>query len=311
MKVNINYGAIYGRLALVFGYIKPCDAELKMKEHNAFKSVYCGLCRQLGRSFGFWARMTLNYDFVFLAMLYYGTTDEMPEICNGRCFLNPFKQIPVCKPDKGLEYTADVAALMIHYKLEDNVLDSGLLKKGLWKSALALTSSSWKNAAERQPFANDIVRNMMEKQKKVEEQNSESIDQACEPTAWAMGELLSAISTTQENQIALRRMGYLVGRYVYLCDALEDMEQDIKSGNYNPFLVKYNVRSKDDESLLEAVSRGRDSLFMTVGEIGVVSSQLEFTCFEPIIRNIIDYGMKQSVLEIINKDGECCNENTL
>ena len=53
----------------MFGYIKPVKAELKVKEWEAYQGIYCGLCKQLAKRYGFFARMTLNYDFVFLAML--------------------------------------------------------------------------------------------------------------------------------------------------------------------------------------------------------------------------------------------------
>ena len=52
----------------MFGYIKPVKAELKVKEWEAYQGIYCGLCKQLAKRYGFFARMTLNYDFVFLAM---------------------------------------------------------------------------------------------------------------------------------------------------------------------------------------------------------------------------------------------------
>ena len=47
----------------MFGYIKPAKAELKVKEWEAYQGIYCGLCKQLARRYGWFARMTLNYDF--------------------------------------------------------------------------------------------------------------------------------------------------------------------------------------------------------------------------------------------------------
>ena len=53
----------------MFGYVKPYNPELRVRELEEYKAVYCGLCKQLGRSFGVFARFTLSYDFAFLAML--------------------------------------------------------------------------------------------------------------------------------------------------------------------------------------------------------------------------------------------------
>ena len=60
----------------VFGYIKPVKAELKVKEWEAYQGIYCGLCKQLAERYGLFARMTLNYDFVFLAVLDMGLRER-------------------------------------------------------------------------------------------------------------------------------------------------------------------------------------------------------------------------------------------
>ena len=54
----------------MFGYIKPFQPELKVREAEDYKAIYCGLCKELGRSYGIFARMTLSYDFAFMAMLF-------------------------------------------------------------------------------------------------------------------------------------------------------------------------------------------------------------------------------------------------
>ena len=53
----------------MFGYIRIAKPELKVKEYEMYKAIYCSLCRELGRSYGFLSRLTLSYDFTFLALL--------------------------------------------------------------------------------------------------------------------------------------------------------------------------------------------------------------------------------------------------
>ena len=36
----------------VFGYLKPDKPELKIREYEEYKSVYCGLCKYLGKDYG-------------------------------------------------------------------------------------------------------------------------------------------------------------------------------------------------------------------------------------------------------------------
>ena len=53
----------------MFGYVKACTPELKIKEFETYKAVYCSLCKKLGKSYGILSRFTLSYDFTFLAIL--------------------------------------------------------------------------------------------------------------------------------------------------------------------------------------------------------------------------------------------------
>ena len=50
----------------MFGYIKPYNQELKLKEIQRYSGCYCALCDQLKRDYGFLSRFILNYDVTFL-----------------------------------------------------------------------------------------------------------------------------------------------------------------------------------------------------------------------------------------------------
>ena len=53
----------------MLGYVRPVRDELKVKEWKYYRAAYCGVCDAMGRRMGLTARMFLNYDFTFLAML--------------------------------------------------------------------------------------------------------------------------------------------------------------------------------------------------------------------------------------------------
>ena len=53
----------------MFGYVRPAADRLTQEQTDLFRSAYCGLCRTLGRRYGLPARMILNYDLAFLAIL--------------------------------------------------------------------------------------------------------------------------------------------------------------------------------------------------------------------------------------------------
>ena len=81
----------------MFGYVKTCTPQLRICEWEAYRGVYCGLCRTLGHRFGPLARLTLSYDFTFLAMLDMALREEPPEYRRRSCGVNPLRRCPHCE----------------------------------------------------------------------------------------------------------------------------------------------------------------------------------------------------------------------
>ena len=59
----------------MFGYVRIYKPELKMAEFEHYQGVYCSLCKQLGKRYVVMARMTLSYDFTFLAVFRMALSD--------------------------------------------------------------------------------------------------------------------------------------------------------------------------------------------------------------------------------------------
>lgn len=53
----------------MFGYVKVCKPELKVREYEEYKAVYCTLCRVIGKEYGQTSRALLNYDATFYILL--------------------------------------------------------------------------------------------------------------------------------------------------------------------------------------------------------------------------------------------------
>ena len=118
--------------------MRPLEGQLRVCELEAYKAVYCGLCRQLGQSFGLPARFTLSYDASFLALLGLALAEEKPAMAPGRCPFNPLGKRPVCREAPALAFAADVAVLLLYWKLRDNLTDEGPGRRLLARSGLLL-----------------------------------------------------------------------------------------------------------------------------------------------------------------------------
>jgi hypothetical protein len=250
-----------------------------VKELEAFRAVYCGLCKQLGRSFGSAAKLTLSYDFVFLAMLAYSQSEIKPDITRGRCAVNPLLRVPVCKGDEILRFCADAAALMIYYNLRDKI-DDGNIFIGILRPFAARAKNK---AAKREPQTHNIIKELYKRQKEVEAAENVSIDQAAEPTATALSLIAANLSADPDQKRVLERFGYMLGRYIYIADALEDFERDIKTKSFNPVTAREHAKQ---------------TLMMTAGEAGLACGLLKLPVFEPVIHNVVYLGLAEQIERI-------------
>ena len=96
-----------------------------MIEYDTYKAVYCGLCKQLGKAFGPFSRMTLSYDFAFLSLLSLGVAEECRGFKREPCAANPLKKKPCLCACEDSAFSASAAMLMLYYKVKDNYQDGG------------------------------------------------------------------------------------------------------------------------------------------------------------------------------------------
>lgn len=282
----------------MFGYVKAYKPELKIKHYEQYKGVYCSLCRTLRKRYGLVSALTLSYDFTFFAMMRLCTGDSDFRFEQKRCPFNPTKKCNFCKgKNSELEYTADIAMITVYYKILDNIKDGGFLKKLLMYLILPIFSLYHKKAVKFCPEGDKIVANAMKKQSETESTGTGDIDIAADPTAQAMGELLS-IGICGSDERVFKRIGYLVGRWVYITDALDDIEKDKKSGNYNPLLI--SEKSADDTE---------ETLNMTAAEIANAYELLNVQRFADVISNIVYDGLYMSMKTV--KNGGNVNERSL
>lgn len=274
----------------LFGYVKACKPEMKVKHYEAYKGVYCSVCRTLGKRYGLIARLTLSYDFTFLAIVRMCIGSEVPDFQQKRCPFNPSKKCNFCRNgSSALDYTADAAMLMVYYKIIDDIADSGILKKLLLMMIKPVFYRYYKKAKGYQPELDGLIGEMMNRQASLEKAQTADIDEAAEPTALALGEIFCYNCGDEAQGKVLRRMGYCLGRWVYLADALDDMEKDREKGNYNPLIL--SGKTKDDVIC---------TLNLTESEIANAYELLEVRHFRSVIENVVYEGLHAEAERIYN-----------
>ncbi|MBQ8731248.1 MAG: hypothetical protein IJY82_00270 [Oscillospiraceae bacterium] len=283
----------------MFGYVTPFKPELKIREYETYQAVYCGLCRQLGRVFGFLGRATLSYDFTFLALMQLGLSDRCTGFTKCHCFLCPAKKVGRCADGDALTYPASAAMLMLCHKLRDDLSDQRGLKKLPPALLLPFAKRHAKKAARLYPALAAELECHLSRQREIEASNP-SADLAADPSAQAVAALFEQIGTFGEEKRTLRRLGYLLGRWIYFMDAADDLEKDLRSGSFNPLALRAGLSVGASPQELAAVRKEAEAtLNLTAGEISNLFEELELKRFKPILANCIYLGLPARKDEVL------------
>lgn len=280
----------------MFGYISINKPQLKVCEYEIYKAIYCGLCRNLGREYGVFAKMILNYDLTFVSLLDMAVSDETPCYEQKKCRVNPFKKCTYCKDDgKHQSLSAAACVALFDLKVEDNIADSSFFK-ALGFRALHLFSKCWaKKAYKRYPELKSVIDDYREGQQLAESDPECSVDKASEPTAKAVSSILAMIKCDEKYRFVLERMGYCLGKWIYLCDAVDDLERDVKTGNFN-------VLKPCGKTKVEVRERIEPILNNCWTECAKYSELLEIYKYRSIIENILYEGLRFKQSKIFKEE---------
>ena len=263
----------------MFGYVRPCQPELKCKDFDLYRATYCGLCRCLRRRYGLIAPMFLNFDFTFLALVLW-EGEERWEPCRGRCHANPLVKKTMCVQSPALELAADESVVLAWWKLRDSVKDEGLLG-GLPARVLSLLLlPSYKKAARRAPEFDRTVKECLEELEKLEQERCPSLDRTADTFARL---LRSAAPCEGERGRVLGQLLYHLGRWIYLADARDDLAEDQAARRYNPVAERYGPEGNDAALAL--------TMEQSLGQMGAALQLGEFGCRKPLLENMIYLGL--------------------
>ncbi len=300
----------------MFGYVRIYKPQLRICEYEQYKAVYCTLCKELGKGYGPFARMLLNYDYTFVALLYMALHKQQPCVERKCCVFNPLKRCSYCKGDReGFRLTCAMTAEMYYHKLSDNVADSGWLASLGWRF-LRLTARPMRRKAKKlYPQIDALVERCMADQAAAEQAEDSSIDSAAEPSARLISELAQMVAANDTDRVVLKDFGYFFGRWIYLIDAFDDMADDVKKNSFNPFAARFGLTKEDIENNTMRYSEARlyanECLNMTVARALTAFDLLDTGVYAPIFENILMLGLGEAQRQALNEKELQLNEQSL
>ena len=286
----------------LLGYIKAHKPELKMRDYEVYRGVYCSLCKRMGRRYTPAAQLLLSYDFAFFALLKMSVHPEVSIFTESRCPYNPFVRCKKCVGDPGgvLDLCADAAVITAFYKLKDDLKDSGFTKRLRALVFLPAVLLMFLKAKRRVPAIHRIVSDAMVQQAQVEKTQDVGVDASAQPTAAAMAALAGYKETDASTKMLLERLGYLLGRWVYIADAADDCRDDRQKGNFNPFSGVYE-KAAERGDLVAFLAKVSDLLNMTAGEATATFELLDVHRYKDLLENILYEGLAEQTRQILAK----------
>ncbi len=279
----------------MFGYIRPEQSELLVKENEFYKAVYCGICREGGKKISRFTRFLLNHDFVFLCIIRMAVTGEKPEAVRKRCPYGLRKKCMVCV-SPSLDYTCASFGLLMYYKVLDDVNDSKGIKKLSKKLLLPFVSPMRKKASKMCPCLEDCIADGISALSDTEKENCRIPDKAADIFASLLGDVVS-YGTTGEKRSILYDCGYHIGRYVYLIDAFEDCVSDEKKGAFNVLVNRFGSAEKVIENA-ETIHKTLDD---SISAFCASYEKNEKTAFDRLIYNIAQLGSGNAYAKSLDK----------
>lgn len=321
----------------MLGYVKIDKGELKVREYEVYTGYYCGVCKSIGRRYGQLPRMVLSYDAAFLAILLASLSDESDTPVQEHCIAHPVIKKKTVIRNRAIDYAGDVMLILAWYKLADDAADEG---KAYAKPVMLMMKRIFRRLNSMYPELCSSIENHLSALSALEREKCASIDIAAEAFSKIMEDIfteglravygseppqqkppgadrsdygISGASGMQnepcgfaspgnDTRELLARAGYHLGKWVYMIDAVDDIEENIESGAYNPLLFRFKFDAANetaDEFRARIEPDLRFNLYHYLAMLSRCTDSLDIRKNAGIIENVIYFGLNRKTEEII------------
>lgn len=299
----------------MLGYVKVFKPELKVREYEVYCGYYCGVCKSIGKRYGQLPRMALSYDAAFLALLLGSVSEAVDAPTQEHCVAHPIIKKKTIIRNDAIDYAADVMLILAWYKLMDDANDEGKLYA---KGTMLAFRRIFKKLRKKHTALCENIEEYLAELSALEKEKCAHLDMATESFSKIMESIFSEgyktlctdsqkISGTyadfDEDLCTLfATIGYHMGKWVYLIDAVDDIEDNIETGAYNPLIYRFGFDASA-ESPKEFRKRIEEdlkfNLYHYLAMIGNCLDTLEIKKNKGIIDNVIYFGLNRKTEEVI------------
>ena len=283
----------------MFGYVRPRHTELLVREYDFYRAVYCGVCRAMKKKTGRVSSFALSYDIVFLALVRMLYTDRAISCRKCRCIAHPCKRREMATDNEALEFSARASAILCYHNLKDDIRDGRFGRRMACRMALPFFSRARKRADMKTLDA--FISEKLALLHTAEEKHTASADMPAALCGEVLGRVFCEGVDGEEDRALLYEIGDQLGRFVYVADAAEDYEKDVKERAYNPFRCLYG-----DGGLSRDVKQEiHMGLMLRLSSLEAAVLRLPYNgadALERIIKNTIYLGLPDRIAFLLKEE---------
>ncbi|MCQ2056063.1 MAG: DUF5685 family protein [archaeon] len=225
----------------MFGYIIPIESELSPSQKVTYRNYYCETCHHLKEKYGYMSTLTVNYEMTF-ATLFFDSIFHNNELFHKQkktrfCIFGH----SICD-EKLMHELAAYTVLAINNSLIDDKEDNTHLLKA--KLALLCLNRAIVKAKTEFPEYDILI---LDGYKKLIEAESAKESDPLIMGTYSTQSMLDVFSLMLGAKFSNRlyKLFKNLGIWIYIMDAIEDLDEDASRDTYNPFLINNtNFQSK-------------------------------------------------------------------
>ena len=293
----------------MFGYVNPYISELKVRDHEKFKSYYCGLCVSIKKNYGHLPRFTLNYDMTFLGILLDSLEPSKIHYTKGNCIAHPLKRKHIVINNPALDYAAFCNVCLTSHKLMDDFKDDKSLRAKLLGSFL---NTYLKNtSSDNRVVIEYTVKKLHELSLMEDNSNGKTLDELSHHFADLTGFIISSYIKDNNYKLDLYWVGYNLGKWIYIIDAYDDLQKDMDKNKFNAINVSLNNDNLSYNELKPLIEERIDfTLTSCARQCYEAFLKLPIKKNGDLMENILHYGLLNK-MNLVFKRSEFENEESL
>lgn len=279
----------------MFGYLDIEKDKLEEGQRGLWQTFMCGLCMSTKNAYSNFPRMFISNDINFFNVLFHSVEGVDVEIENRTCFSHPLKKRSILKTTELTDELACANILLTYWNIYDDVVDDKSLAK---KAALKSLKKPYAKARAQLPQMDEMLRRMYADLQKMEQSGVDGIDKVAHSFA-SLSQQFASIVLKDKTSNYVETLCYNLGKWIYLIDALDDVEKDLKRGSYNVFVSSYNfTKVQDVAAKLDEI---QFLMYASLNRIAQSYNDLNLTKYTCILNNVLYDSIRDKTKQVLSK----------